>query len=634
MGNILNNNFNNLKLRFNNEDYWDFFVCKDNNMGRAYFSEDYAKECLISYIDAEDKFCIEGEGLRSKDEFVWESALTTSDYVLENIGLTGFDNALISFQKDRILNSDFVKLYLESEYQVNEDKNLHLHKVSGSTMVYEYPLTFEEGQIKLNGGFFQGFMETECDKYQVLPTKMENNSVWHFEFVLKKSDLEKESDKTLNDFNPNNKGIFFYLGTRAENKWIYEYEEKEEDSCKVFSMTDYIEGEEDNKHNIAINSFTDMSTDFFCVSTVFNGDYWRKTVNEIGDYVNLSPYVSDNPTDDEFYDLFDEINMGGINENNQQKVNPLLIEEELKDCGKCTKKSLLNSEMDMYLSDTDDLSCYLDGDDEYDYVANDLDITDFEVLTTTDINVKINGLYYIDTTNKFLTFDRTCNGFNVHNWDDSVIYRYYGRRNGFQGNLFLLMNRTCTGYNVNTIDEYRNSFLKKYNIYKDLYNNALAFRITDSGAIGYRYLTLDCQSETQTTIKEGYSFDNVIKEDEWCTINVAIHISMGKMRLYFYVNGKLVFVTDEMDKLNMRELNDLYEKQETVPYNISLGGGTQGLADVILPNYMIEPYRTYPLEENFAGTFIGYLKSFKFYNCSMGYELIKNNFIYEKSKLT
>ena len=102
--------------------------------------------------------------------------------------------------------------------------------------------------------------------------------------------------------------------------------------------------------------------------------------------------------------------------------------------------------------------------------------------------------------------------------------------------------------------------------------------------------------------------------------------------MYFYVDGKLVYVTKELPKFNFHELNDLYEKQEGVPFNISLGGGTQGLAETILPNYMLEPSRVYPLEENFAGSFIGYLRSFKFYNCGMEYMNILNNFKWEKNR--
>jgi hypothetical protein len=93
------------------------------------------------------------------------------------------------------------------------------------------------------------------------------------------------------------------------------------------------------------------------------------------------------------------------------------------------------------------------------------------------------------------------------------------------------------------------------------------------------------------------------------------------------------FKQDELPMIDLRKLNEIDEKQETVPYNISLGGGTQGLINVVLPNYMIDPYRKYPLEKHFAGTFIGYFKSFKMYDGNLESFDIFNNFKYEMNNL-
>ena len=70
-------------------------------------------------------------------------------------------------------------------------------------------------------------------------------------------------------------------------------------------------------------------------------------------------------------------------------------------------------------------------------------------------------------------------------------------------------------------------------------------------------------------------------------------------------------------------LNEPYDKQEGVPFNISIGGGTQGLLDTV---YSIDstPYDIYPLGKYFGGTFIGYFKSFKFYDCLLNYQRINN----------
>ena len=98
------------------------------------------------------------------------------------------------------------------------------------------------------------------------------------------------------------------------------------------------------------------------------------------------------------------------------------------------------------------------------------------------------------------------------------------------------------------------------------------------------------------------------------------------MKLSFYVNGKLKMITKEIPILELRELNDLYSKQEGVPYNMSVGGGTQGLCDVIYPLYRDNPSIIYPLEKYFAGSFIGDIKSFRFYSCLLNGNEIENNY--------
>ena len=68
MSNIINNNFNNLKLVVNNDEYWDFFVNKDYFPSYIFDSTSMYDKCLISYIDTELDGCINGSWLYgSKD---------------------------------------------------------------------------------------------------------------------------------------------------------------------------------------------------------------------------------------------------------------------------------------------------------------------------------------------------------------------------------------------------------------------------------------------------------------------------------------------------------------------------------------------------------------------------------------
>jgi hypothetical protein len=199
-------------------------------------------------------------------------------------------------------------------------------------------------------------------------------------------------------------------------------------------------------------------------------------------------------------------------------------------------------------------------------------------------------------------------------------------KNNFNENLFLLMNRTSSGYTIATIEDKKAEYDVHYNIFADLWNNALAFRITDDGEIGYRYLIYSDDKEYD--IVEGYSKKHLIQDDKWHHIMVQIKFIHNEMKLYFYVDANLVFISKSLPKLNLRILNDIPQKQETVPFNISVGGGTQGLLEAILPNYMDDVVDIYPLTRHFGGTFIGFIKFFKIYGGNVNFETIQE--IYQK----
>lgn len=241
-----------------------------------------------------------------------------------------------------------------------------------------------------------------------------------------------------------------------------------------------------------------------------------------------------------------------------------------------------------------------------------------------------------ESNNKFLIYSRTCGGTTVLNDTGEETVLVESSPVEYEDNLFTVFSRKCGGITVKNFEE---DYLKehptnKYNIYSDLWNNALAFQIKDDGSVGYKYLVKNCESdkpECSYKIESEFSHEHNVPYGEWVTIHVRIVPSgANNMRLLFYVDGRLVLYSKELQKLNLRELNDLYEKQEGVPFNISIGGGTQGLADVVYEDYMTYHETHYPLQENFGGSFVGYLKSFKFYSCSLNYSQINQNVIMTK----
>jgi hypothetical protein len=315
-----------------------------------------------------------------------------------------------------------------------------------------------------------------------------------------------------------------------------------------------------------------------------------------------------------------------------------------------------------YYTDT-----YFSSGDTYNYKTN-LESGETFNLTGTTISdsdeLPFDGNIYeeFETDNKYLFFNRSKEGFTVDTWNegDVILYRY--PKDKVNANLYLFMNRSKDGFTVDTVDQIRsgeyvfdyetNSIIPSvsattrnnpYNVVKDITNNAFALKVNDDMSISYKYLIKDCDNEQGWSIKEESTYPNVIRKGEWSVINLRVKImdgttdkccnplGMRKMKLYLYVNGKLKFVSQELDEFRFRELSDNFTRQEAVPFNISIGGGTQGMAESIWLKYKELFPKVLPLEENFAGTFIGDIRSFKIYNCPLQYNEIKNNYLFEKN---
>lgn len=120
--------------------------------------------------------------------------------------------------------------------------------------------------------------------------------------------------------------------------------------------------------------------------------------------------------------------------------------------------------------------------------------------------------------------------------------------------------------------------------------------------------------------------------------------------LKIYVNGYLFMVLEDFEEIIPRELNTQKEKQLGVPFNISFGGGTQGLREsLIFKNcqsfngpYIQDPElmtnetlskSTYSglttnikLESNFGGTFMGGISQFRMYAEPLSSPQVQHNF--------
>ena len=169
----------------------------------------------------------------------------------------------------------------------------------------------------------------------------------------------------------------------------------------------------------------------------------------------------------------------------------------------------------------------------------------------------------------------------------------------------------------------------------DIIDNAIGFRIREDDSIGYRLLTIsgDCKS---VEVVEEYSMSGMVSADQWNHVVIKwvnddtytecnlVTGSPRKGRYKFYVDAKLVFTSKELTEFIPKSLYDLQEKQIGVPYNISIGGGTQGLIDSITFDGQDPEDLGLIIEQNFAGTFIGDILSFDLYEKNLSWCEIKD----------
>ena len=648
--NILNNNVRSIDCKLLEDEYFDYMLYK----GEVYGSNNISEMTIANFSCP---FLIENGVLYSTS--TWVDA-KNNGVLLEDIGFTGPDNGFISFRKDRISNKDYLDILTGSTYEIEEDDTrLFLSPITGNTLNFDYPMFLDEDEtgcfLAFQGGFYQGFYKLFGKEwcYQTLPNGPDYE--WNLYFDIRPRSDYKVGVTTVNHIHPENKGIFFYLGTRAENKFWSLYKTDEEVTNPLKRIPD-----DDNYTNAEICG-EESDTDFNKINVVHE-DYMADEPEEIPESYFEDDYIASASTDDcpcaaqclaeeqnkhENYD-FDN---GYLSEDDNDDVTFTIsdiYEYKYQEDSNCCEKGLNCGTSDckeshkcdnFFQDDFYNDECY-NGPKaiEDEYLGQDADIVEDDITDSFGHVLTKKGYYEIESDNKFLMFDRTKDGFTVNNWIEGTKVTLTARQDWANINYFPIMNRTCTGYTVDNIYKYQEENSIPYNIYKDIKNNAFCLRITDDGAIGYRYSVLDCEAENEQhyAVREEYSKPGVVKIDEWNKIVVKIailnpmvsngkYINKGhrKMKLYFYVNGFLVFISKELDEFNFRELNDTYQKQEGVPYSISLGGGTQGLLESILPDYYNTPDYIFPIEKDFCGTFLGDIKSFKIIDGNVNFFTIK-----------
>jgi hypothetical protein len=126
--------------------------------------------------------------------------------------------------------------------------------------------------------------------------------------------------------------------------------------------------------------------------------------------------------------------------------------------------------------------------------------------------------------------------------------------------------------------------------------------------------------------------------------------------LKLYVNGYLFMIIEDFEEIIPHELDTEKEKQIGVPFNISWGGGTQGLRESLIPSgctafegpYIQDPecmpnetlsatslnelQTNIEMEPAFGGTFMGGLSKFRMYAEPLNSPQVQHNFRIERDK--
>jgi len=177
------------------------------------------------------------------------------------------------------------------------------------------------------------------------------------------------------------------------------------------------------------------------------------------------------------------------------------------------------------------------------------------------------------------------------------------------------------------------------------------------GAISKEYFADSLSNDTVLLIEPPITSGQKVAEkveivnlnEEWL---IQKDSRLGALKLY--VNGELFYVINGFEEVIPRGLNTEKEKQLGVPFNISWGGGTQGLRESLTfsgvnSSIYIQDPELFPnstlsastlsgittnilIEENFGGSFDGAISQFRMYSEPLNYPEIIHNFEILKNK--
>jgi hypothetical protein len=519
-----------------------------------------------------------------------------------DVGLTGIDNGLVKEMTGQTAYitkgiNDFTKFD-----RLSYDRRMKFFQVTGYTQPpnirfsgipkndnYSVVSYQKEAGVyhELYGGFYQGFYKLYGYDYEVLPERVHHG--WSAEFLLRPRIWDDyfptPEDTTLNDVYPNNAGIFFYMGARAENKF-YHYA-----SGSPSGFTAYTRVTES-----LVSSQTYGTTgETTCVLTCGCSDSGN-TMSHCGPVYPPQNYITNVTPCETSQITAPELNPSGDSCSNNFAVkfsgdpgNPKICVRVLRLTDECSIDQCTSAKT--YTSGcTVQEYCTPKG---INYFCENTDYIKFEHWAQVDV-----------------VFERYRDMDECHLWWD--------------GGLGVLTNFKYTA---------------------STYNESVTL-------IQPPYTHINVESGDTTPIETPYGREIVELNNKWLQQK---DYRLGRLKIY--VNGRRFHTFENFEEVIPRPLDTEREKQIGVPFNLSWGGGTQGLRENLTfkdcPTDSGNIYQQDPelfpdsvlsgtslsglntnilLEKYFAGTFDGGISQFNYYIKPMTADEVKHNYKLNKTR--
>ena len=584
-----------------------------------------------------------------------------------DIGLTGTDNGLVTKMTGETiyftdgLFSDYLK------FQRNYfDRRLKLFQVTGytsspnirfsgfdKTILYEVVSKsnpFIGRYHELYGGFYQGFYKLFGYDYDILPSRM--NKGWSVEMILKPRLYDEyfpgPGETTLNDIYPQNKNIFFYLGTRAENKYYHHADGTPDCFTGYTRVTSGLTGlttcaccnrtitnsrcifvypprSKDGKHDPHVNygcpqckgeKKISITCGCGCYDSKCETCGWECQTHECSTIIEPTPTPTPTPT--------------SIPTN---CIQPPPCTPSCTSCTNCT--DCIDCAPTGFTSVED--TC--EKDPLWDSLSNAIAFKLCGDPKNPQIGVKvIRFTGDCEMTGSCSTTGMTyVTGYSITEYcSPTPIYP------------------ECLLINPEYLDfEHWFQFNAVWERYTWLDDCDLWYR-GGLGDITERVYLESLANNSIALVRPPYTRPNADPAGEVELVNLnekwLIDKDYRKGRLKIYINGKLFWTIEDFEEIIPRALNTDKEKQVGVPFNISWGGGTQGLRENLVFSSITQPYGPYVqdpecfptndltgttfnglntnilLEQNFGGTFEGGISQFRMYITPMSAPEVKHNF--------